>query len=360
MGDSVLLTGACGSIGPFVVEELLRCGYEVRATDLPAADFSKLEQFDCEIRPADLLQLDQAMEVVREADVIVHAAARMVLYLTRPEYELANYQVTVNTCKAAAAQGVRRFIHYSTADVYGTPRYSPVDEGHPFNPVSLYGVTKAFGEQAAMRCHRDAGLPITVIRPSAVYGPACAYVMGVLLGLPVIVREMGVKALPVPRHGFKANLVHVEDVAAASVFLIEKEEAIGQAYNISDDTALALGDLLEVMLGSVGVRCLKVLPVPTPLVSLIVRTGSHLPGAFYAQLTKSIQRHWDNIVCRHDLLPLLQPRFDSGFTEFGRGDYIFDNTKLKALGYQLRYPDLKEGWKQSVRWYVENEWIPPI
>jgi hypothetical protein len=57
---------------------------------------------------------------------------------------------------------------------------------------------------------------------------------------------------------------------------------------------------------------------------------------------------------------MLQPRFDPGFTAFGRGDYDFDNSKLKALGYQLRFPDFKKGWNDTVRWYVEQGWIPEL
>lgn len=359
MAEKVLVTGACGSIGPFVIKELLDAGYEVCATDLPSADHSKIKELDCEVREADLLDLDQAKEAMRGVDAVIHTAARMNLYMTRPEYELANYHVTVTTCEAAAASGIKRFIHYSTGDAYGPPRYSPIDEGHPFNPVGLYGVTKTFGEQAAWRCHRDRGLPISVIRPSVVYGPACAYVMGTLLGLPLLIKDMGIEELRIPSHGFKGNLVHVEDVAAASVFLVGKEEAIGEAYNVADDTTLTFGELLEVMLNSVGVRCQKVLPVPASLISVVVRAGSHLPRAFFTQCTRLLQKRWDTVVCKHSLKPLLQPRLDPGITTFGRGDYIFDTSKLKALGYQVRYPDFKEGWRESVRWYVENEWIPP-
>lgn len=358
MAEKVLVTGACGSIGPFVIRELLDGGYDVVATDLPSADQGKVGSLDCEVRKADLLDPAQARAAMQGVDVIVHTAARMNLFMTRPEYELANYRVTVTTCEAAADVGVRRFIHYSTADTYGPPRYCPVDEDHPFNPVGLYGLTKTFGEQAAMRCHRERGLPISVIRPSVVYGPSCAYVMGILLGLPVLVKETGVDVLPIPRAGFKANAVHVEDVAAASVFLIAHDEAIGEAYNVADDTTLALPDMLEVLLNSVGVQCRKVLPVPASLISMTVRAGSHLPRAFFTWCTALLQKRWDTIVFSNELLPLFQPRFDPGITTFGRADYIFDNSKLKSLGYELRYPDFEAGWKESVRWYMENDWIP--
>jgi nucleoside-diphosphate-sugar epimerase len=359
MAERVLVTGACGSIGPFVVRELKRKGYEVVATDLPEADKRKLKELDCEVRNADLLSIDQAASVMRDIDVVVHTAARMNFFMTRPEFELANHQVTVNTCEAAANSGVRRFIHYSTADVYGTPKYTPIDEGHPYGPVGLYGVTKTLGEQAVWRCHRDRGLPISIVRPSAVYGPDNATVMGILLEMPVLIRGMGIDKLWVPRAGFKANIVHVEDVAAASVFLIDKDEAIGEAYNVADDTVLCLGDLIEVLLNSVGVRCEKVLPVPTTLMAIAARAGSHVPRAFFTLINGFLQKRWDSDVFEYNLRPMLRPRFEPGITEFGRGDYVFDISKLKSLGYQLRHPDLKKGWNESVRWYVEQEWIPP-
>lgn len=359
MAETVLVTGACGSIGPFAVRELLEKGYDVRLTDLPGVDFRWAEGLGCEFRPADLLNPAQAQEAMKGVDVVVHTAARMNMYMTRPEYELANFRVTVNACEAAARQGVRRFIHYSTADAYGPPISNPVDETHPFHPVGLYGTTKAFGEQAAMRCYREKGLPISVIRPSMVYGPACAYVMGALLGLPAIIREAGVESLPIFKQGFRANLINVEDVAAASVFLIGKDEAIGEAYNVADDSVVPFTDVLELAFNSVGVRCNKVLPISPSAVAAVMRVGAHLPRAFFAACTTLVQRRWDAIVCKYGLRPLLTPRLDPGFTTFGRADYIFDNSKLKSLGYELRHPDVREGWKQSVRWYVENEWIPP-
>jgi len=92
---------------------------------------------------------------------------------------------------------------------------------------------------------------------------------------------------------------------------------------------------------------------------MLSRIGSHLPAIFFTWLTEYLQRGWDKVVVEHGLLPMLKPRFDPGFAAFGRGDYDFDNAKLKALGYELRYPAFKEGWNSSVRWYEEQGWIPP-
>jgi len=296
---------------------------------------------------------------MRGVDMVVHTAARMNYYLDRASYELANYHVTVNACQAALDAGVSRFVHFSTCDTYGPPEYSPVDEKHPQHPLNLYAVTKLFGEQAAFRFHRDKGLPVSVIRPTAVYGPRCVYIMGLFLALPIMVRELGIKMLPLPKKGFLGNMVHVEDIAGATVFVMEREDAIGEAYNVSDDSSMPAGELIETVLDSIGVASRRVLPFPDLLVSTASRIGSHLPRVFSTMLTDYLQRSWDKVVVEHGLVPMLKPRFDPGFTAFGRGDYDFDNSKVKALGYELKHPVFSEGWNSSVRWFEEQGWIPP-
>lgn len=358
MADRVLVTGACGFAGPYIVEELLRIGYEVRATDLPGADYCHVEGQDCEIRPADLLCAGEARQVMKGMDMVINTAARMNLYMTRPEFMLANYNVTVNACEAALANDVRRFVHFSTCDTYGPPTYSPVDEGHPQRPINPYSITKLFGEQAALRYHRSRGLPVSVIRPTTIYGPRCVYVMGLFLAMPVMVREAGLKVAPLPRNGFLGNLVHIDDIAGAAVFVMERDEAVGEAYNVSDDSPMVSGELMEVILNSIGVETRRVIPISNKLVAIMARLGSHLPRFFFVKLTEGLQRAWDKVVVEHSLVPMLKPRFDPGFMAYGRGDYNFDNRKLKALGYELRHPDFKEGWNEAVRWFMDNEWIP--
>jgi nucleoside-diphosphate-sugar epimerase len=358
MADRVLVTGACGFIGPYIIEELLESGYAVRATDLAGSDYCYVEPLDCEIVAADLLDRGQALEAFRGVDMVVHTAARMNYHLERSEFELANYRVTVNACEAALASGVSSFVHFSTCDTYGPPDYSPVGEDHPQRPINLYAITKLFGEQAALRFHAERGLPVSVVRPTTVYGPRCVYVMGLFLAIPVMLRDLGITFLHLPRRGFLGNLVHAEDIAGATAFLLGNSEAVGNAYNVSDDSAMPAGELMEVILNSVGIRANRVLPVSDRLVSMVAAAASHFPKSFFTGVTNLLQRGWDRVVVRHRLVPMLEPRFDPGFTAFGRGNYDFDNSRLKGLGYELRHPDFAIGWRETVRWYVEQGWIP--
>jgi nucleoside-diphosphate-sugar epimerase len=356
--DTVLVTGACGFVGPYVIEELLRKGYKVRATDLPDADFRFVESLGCELAPADLLKREQARSVMESVDGVVHTAARMVFYLDRESYERANYHVTVNTCDAAVRAGVKSFVHFSSADVYGPPCYSPADEDHPQRPNSLYGIMKTYGERAAFGFHRERGLPLSVLRPCVVYGPRCTYTTGLFLAVPVLLRELGIRKMPLPRRGFVGHFIHAEDCAGAAVFLMENESSVGEAYNLSDDSPICLGEIIELFLDSVGIDGVRALPVPDLLVSTLARVGAVLPNAIYSIFNDFLERRWDTVLNKHGLLPMIKPRFDRGFTSFGRGDYAFENAKIKALGYELRYPDLRSGWGESVKWFMDNGWIP--
>jgi len=361
MAEKVLVTGACGFAGPFIVKELLRCGFEVRATDLPEADFSRIRPLSCEIKTANLLKLEEALEAMEGIDMVVHTAARMNYYMTREEFELSNYHVTVKTCEAAVIKKVKHFIHFSTCDTYGPPRRTPVEENYPQRPINLYAITKLFGEQAAFRYHELKGLPVTVIRPTTIYGPGCVYVMGLFLALPVLLRERGLRKVYLPKGLFMGNLVHIDDIAGATAFLLTKEEAVGQAYNVSDDSPMPAGELIEIILNSIGVETKRVIPSPKVVnlvITLLAAAASHLPRAFFESITESLQREWDKVVIKNGLVPALKPRFDPGFTAFGRGDYHFSNAKLKALGYEIRHPNFRKGWFETVRWYMENNWIP--
>jgi hypothetical protein len=67
---------------------------------------------------------------------------------------------------------------------------------------------------------------------------------------------------------------------------------------------------------------------------------------------------WNRIVKKYRLQKELSPRIDKESLEFGIQDIIFDASKIKALGFQLKYPRFQKGWKNTVEWYQENHWIP--
>ena len=72
---------------------------------------------------------------------------------------------------AAVRHGVRRIVHASTAAVYGPPEYTPVDEGHPLNPISPYGASKLAAERLLVGYAQTFGFELAVVRIFNTYGP---------------------------------------------------------------------------------------------------------------------------------------------------------------------------------------------
>ena len=78
---------------------------------------------------------------------------------------------TLNICQAAKENGVKRVIHVSTSEVYGTANYVPIDEKHPLQPQSPYSASKIGADSMAMSFYNSFNLPLTIARPFNTYGP---------------------------------------------------------------------------------------------------------------------------------------------------------------------------------------------
>ena len=127
-----------------------------------------------EVVRGDIRDRDLVNGLVAEADVVIHCAAQ--IYVTRsvedPSFDADNNVMgTLNLLNAARHANVERFIYFSSAAVYGEPAHLPVDEGHPQEPMSPYGVSKLSGEKYALAFHKVYGLPATAIRPFNIYSP---------------------------------------------------------------------------------------------------------------------------------------------------------------------------------------------
>jgi len=106
--------------------------------------------------------------------VIFHLAALIPIpysYQAPESYVDTNIRGTLNICQAARVAGVKKLIHTSTSEVYGTARYVPMDEAHPLTPQSPYSATKIGADSIALSFYRSFGLPLVVARPFNCYGP---------------------------------------------------------------------------------------------------------------------------------------------------------------------------------------------
>jgi len=357
----VLVTGAGGFIGRFVVQELLDNGYSVRATDLPRSDGRSLVKQGAEFVSSDLLDPESLERVMQGIQKVIHMAACFDFNATRPQAFAVNVTGTENLCRAALEAGVDRFVHLSTAGVHGIPEKIPVKEDDPKFPLeNEYVLTKWWGEKVAWRFHGKHGLPVTVLRPALVYGPGSKYLGSFFLGLGALSLSLRQKRLYLVRGGVACSWIHVEDVAGIAAFLLDAEDAVGRAFNGADGRPVTSEMLCRAIAQAFGKGYVPLFRYPKRLMRMIARFMDRMPEAALRRLNARLQRKWDRIVLEYDLEPVLVPWVGRGTNDYALWDMVFSNQAILDLGYRFRHPRFEEAFPEVVRWYKENRWIPDV
>lgn len=169
----IVVTGSSGKAGRAVVRELVDHGYEVLGVDV-ITPHDHLSPF---IR-ADITDLGQAFDVLRQAEAVVHLAAIPAPGLQPDEVTFrTNMTSSYNVFSAAATLGLQRIVWASSETTLGLPfdreqpAYAPIDEAHPLFPQSSYALSKVLTEQMAQHFNRWHGLPIIALRFSNIMEP---------------------------------------------------------------------------------------------------------------------------------------------------------------------------------------------
>jgi nucleoside-diphosphate-sugar epimerase len=258
-----LITGATGFIGGHLARGLVREGYAVRCLARPSSDTSRLEELDVQIAIGDLTRSDSLAHAVAGADYVLHCGALVSDWATTREIVGVNVQGTRNLLAASLGASVRRFIHFSTTDVYGHPEDTRIDEAYTATRFrNWYAQTKLDAEAEVRRAaltsqlaqaHKQArALETVVLRPATVYGPGSADVVG------EIARAIrGGHMLLVDRGRALAGLCYVENLTDAAVLALRHEAAPGHAFNVSDGVGVTwkqFTDGLAEGLGCAGAR----------------------------------------------------------------------------------------------------------
>ena len=246
-GETALVTGATGSIGPKLVSALIRRGYRirvlVRGTD-PGGFAPSVEVFKGRLEDREVLR-----KATSGADVVFHLAAK--LHIVNPtaeqrgEYWSVNVDGTRTLVEAAERVGIRRFVYFSTIAVYGKGHQGLVfDETSPLGPDSWYSETKAEGEQIVL-----AKVPAVVLRLAAAYGPDMKG------NYPRLVRALARGYFVPIGNGMNCRtVVHEEDVVDAAVIAAEHPRAAGRVYNVTDGHVHSLNAVIAAVCAALGRR----------------------------------------------------------------------------------------------------------
>jgi UDP-glucose 4-epimerase len=163
----ILVTGASGRIGRNLVAELLKKGHRVRALVLPG-EVTKLRDWDLECIEGKLEDPAIYDELLDGVEAVYHLGALLPANVTNEQIFQVNIRGTYNMLEAIAEHGLslKRFVFASSDEVYPSlkPKYLPLDEYHPHEPYSIYGLSKAFGEDLCGLYFRESGIPVVCPR----------------------------------------------------------------------------------------------------------------------------------------------------------------------------------------------------
>ena len=251
---SVLVTGADGFIGSHLVELLVKEGYKVRALALYNSfnDWGWLESSDCldkiEVVTGDVRDPFFCQELTKDIDVVYHLAALIAIpysYVAPQSYVDTNINGTVNMCKASMQNGVKRFIHTSTSETYGTALYVPIDEKHPMQPQSPYSASKIAADAMAMSFYNSFEFPLTIARPFNTYGPR----QSARAVIPTIITQIanGMKEIKLGDVSPTRDFNYVEDTCRGFIALANSDESIGKSVNIGSNFEISVGDTLNLI-----------------------------------------------------------------------------------------------------------------
>ena len=230
----VLITGASGLLGSHLITALQERGHAIRALVLPEEDASRLEARRVAIVRGDVRQPETLVPAMRKVDTVFHLAGMMGLWRPLREYYAVNVTGTRNVCEAALDEGVRRIVHISSWTVYGMDLGLPAREDFPFDPFhEPYALTKAEGDKVVQRLIARDRLPAVIIRPGTFFGPGdrlhFARMADRVRGGTGLIVGSGRNALP---------FVYVTDVVQGLLLAAEHPNAVGRAYNITNDEPL--------------------------------------------------------------------------------------------------------------------------
>ena len=331
MKEKILITGASGFIGSFIVEEALSRGFEVWAAVRKSSSRQFLKDERIRLIELDLDSEDRLKEKMKDCrfDYVVHAAG-VTKCLNKADFQRINTEGTKHLVKALLALGMplKRFVYLSSLSIMGAIReeqpYTEILESDTPQPNTAYGKSKLQAEQWL----ETQAIPYIILRPTGVYGPR--------------ERDYFMMAKSIKAHtdfavGYKQQditFVYVTDVVQA-VFLALEKGKTGRKYFLSDGEVYQSSTFSDLIRRELGNPWWIRITAPIWLLRIITFFGEfagHITGQVTALNNDKYnimrQRNW-----RCDIKPALQ-----------------------ELGYKPKVK-LEEGVRRSIQWYKENKWL---
>ena len=324
----VLVTGGTGFAGSHLVDRLISDGFEVRVIARSQKKAEKLKEKGVDIVLGSITDKDVVKKAVNGVKKVYHLAANWrTAGVPDKVYWDVNVGGTRNLLEASIKENIERFVHCSTMGVHGHVDEIPSNENTRYNPGDIYQVTKLEAEKLALNFYKEKGLPVSVIRPCAIYGPGDTRLLKMF-------KAIAKKRFIMLGSGKTLyHMVYVTDLAEGFRLAADKEEAIGGAFLIGGEEYISLNKLAKMIAKEIGVSPPKIhFPVwPVELLGTIVEK-----------------------IC----IPLkIEPPIYKRRVLFFTKDRAFDISKAKnILGYKPKV-NLITGIKKTVKWYRDSGYL---
>ena len=257
----VLVTGAEGFIGSHLTETLVNEGYDVRAM-VQYNSFNNwgwIDTFEPEIKDkldiflGDVRDPNGVRTAMEGVEAVFHLAALIAIpysYHSPDMYVDTNIKGTLNILQAGRDLCTKRILVTSTSEVYGTAKYVPIDENHPYQGQSPYSATKIGADRLAESFYRSFNLPVTIVRPFNTYGPrqsARAVIPTIITQLLSGKEEIKLGSLT-PTRDFN----YVKDTARGFLEIYKSDKTIGEEINIATQREISIGDLANELIRQIN------------------------------------------------------------------------------------------------------------
>ncbi len=266
MNQKILVTGGDGFIGSHLVEELVRRGHEVKALCLynSFGSYGWLDHMSPETRESvevvlgDIRDATFMTELIKDCNTVFHLAALISIpysYQASSSFIDTNVRGTLNVLEASKKAKVNRLLVASTSEVYGTAKYTPIDEKHPKNAQSPYAASKVAADALALSYHHAYQLPVVMARPFNTYGPrqSSRAIMSTIIQQLLVCDELKLGNLTPSR-----DFVYVDDTVDALIRMVDTETLIGKECNIASGQSISIGLLAEKLIKKLNPKAVMI------------------------------------------------------------------------------------------------------
>jgi dihydroflavonol-4-reductase len=324
----ILVTGATGFTGGHLARSLAQRGYRVRGLARQSAQARELESSGIEPVVGALEDRASLARAVKDVEIVYNIAA---IYrnagIPRAVYRAINAIAVGSIIEAAADAGARRVVHCSTVGVHGDIEHPPANEDAPLRPGDIYQVTKVEGEQIAREAAQRTGVPVTIARPSGIYGPGDRRLLKLFRG---VARR---RFVVLGSGDIFYHLTYIDDLVEGFRLCGETPAAGNRTYILAGGEVTTLNELMGLIAAEAGVA--------PPRWKLPV-WPFWMAGA----------------ACEAICVPLgVEPPIYRRRVDFFTKSRAFDISRARAeIGYAPQI-GLRAGIRKTLAWYKERGWL---